>query len=1205
MEDRTLPSQFMVTTTIDNGDDTHPTPGSLRAAIIAADADIDTNGTTIVFNLPADDPNHLYYKNDGVAGQVSRSQVANTTTDDSQLTDADPDHPWSWWSIQPRGSGLPRITHPVVLDGYTQPGAHANTRIDGDDAVPRIELDGSLAGQAEGLAIDAGESTIRGLVINRFFFHGIVLDTSGGNRIQGDYIGTDPSGTLPQGNGYHGVWIFAGQNNWIGTDGYGVDDLAERNVISANGLDGIMVSDSFNVVAGNFIGTDATGTHPLGNLKDGIVVSDGNGVHPPASVRIGTNGDGVADDAERNVISGNGQAGVFITEFTAGNNVVAGNYIGTDVTGKVAVPNLHGVVTQGGTRVGVSGADVDHAAEGNVISGNSGYGINLSGGGIMIAGNSIGVDVTGETALGNGDGIGSNGSSGLIGGTTPEARNVISGNLNTGIHVFHSPNLYVLGNFIGTDATGTTPLGNQTGVFGDTCIVGGRDPNSGNVISGNGIGLRFSDGHVFGNDIGTDVTGKKALANELGLYIEGPDDTIGGTDPGAGNLISGNTYGVVIINTATRNLLQGNRIGTDASGTSALPNIRGVLLADGASGNTIGGTVAGAGNTIAFNQEYGVCVGHSNGALPFGTGNRIVGNSIFSNGGVGIDLSQGGGGDGDGVTLNDSHAGQPGPNNWQNFPVLSAAYAGASTVVMGTLHTTPSSTFTIDFYANHTPDTTGYGQGQIYLGSYTTMATDSSGNVSFNATLPVTTSPGEWISATATDPGGNTSEFSRDLKTPPLVTLAVASPINEGGTFTDAGSFSDLDSSAPWTATVNYGAGSGVQPLTLNSAKSFALSHAYTDTGSYTVTVAVTDKDGAVGTASLTETVNNVPPAVGPITAPVSPTMVNTAITAGATFTDPGIHDTHTAVRSWGDGTTSAGTVTETSGSGSVAGAHTYATDGVYTLTLTVTDKDGGVGQSVYQYVVIYDPSAGFVTGGGWITSPPGAYAANPSLTGKATFGFVSKYQKGATVPSGDTQFQFQAVGFNFHSTSYDWLVVAGAKAQYKGSGTVNGAGNDGFLLTAIDGDLPGGGGVDKFRIKVWDKTTGTILYDNQMGTSDTSDPSTAIGGGAIVIHSGTGSSGGSGGGSGTMALRVGIAEVGGPRLSLAPQLSVASQPSPAAAAGAGDAPTVVPQEVIPGQPGPGGLDLALADWVSGQGDESLVEALARDQVRARRWSQL
>jgi len=150
--------------------------------------------------------------------------------------------------------------------------------------------------------------------------------------------------------------------------------------------------------------------------------------------------------------------------------------------------------------------------------------------------------------------------------------------------------------------------------------------------------------------------------------------------------------------------------------------------------------------------------------------------------------------------------------------------------------------------------------------------------------------------------------------------------------------------------------------------------------------------------------------------------------------------------------------------------------------------------------IAVYDPSAGFVTGGGWINSPAGAYVANPGLTGKATFGFVSKYKKGQTIPDGNTEFQFEAAGFNFKSTSYEWLVVAGTKAQYKGSGTINGSGDYFFMLTAIDADVKGKG-PDTFRMKVWNKTTLAVIYDNQIGLSDSADPTMSLGGGSIQIH--------------------------------------------------------------------------------------------------------
>ena len=145
--------------------------------------------------------------------------------------------------------------------------------------------------------------------------------------------------------------------------------------------------------------------------------------------------------------------------------------------------------------------------------------------------------------------------------------------------------------------------------------------------------------------------------------------------------------------------------------------------------------------------------------------------------------------------------------------------------------------------------------------------------------------------------------------------------------------------------------------------------------------------------------------------------------------------------------------------------------------------------------MVVYDPTAGFVTGGGWFNSPAGAYKTDPGLVGEANFGFVSKYKKGATVPDGNTQFVFRAGDLNFHSNLYQWLVVAGGKAQFKGVGTINGRGNFGFLIYATDaGSTSTVGDVDTFRIQIWDKDNGdATVYDNGVEQS--------LGGGSIVIH--------------------------------------------------------------------------------------------------------
>ncbi len=269
-----------------------------------------------------------------------------------------------------------------------------------------------------------------------------------------------------------------------------------------------------------------------------------------------------------------------------------------------------------------------------------------------------------------------------------------------------------------------------------------------------------------------------------------------------------------------------------------------------------------------------------------------------------------------------------------------------------------------------------------------------------------------------------------------------------------------------------------------------------------TVGVLVTDTGGLSTTDFATVNVLNEAPVLGLIAAPLHPVAVLTEITASATFTDPGTPDTHTAEWTWGDGTTSRGTVTSGDGSGSVTDTHVYDRPGVYFVTLTLTDDDGDADSAVFEFVVVYDPDGGFVTGGGWINSPAGAYLADPTLAGRANFGFVSKYKKGTTVPTGETEFQFKTARLNFHSLSYDWLVVAGARAQYKGTGVINDIGNLGFLLTAIDSAINGGGTADKFRIKIWDKDLDdTVVYDNELGNGDNAEPTTKIQGGSIVIH--------------------------------------------------------------------------------------------------------
>ena len=243
------------------------------------------------------------------------------------------------------------------------------------------------------------------------------------------------------------------------------------------------------------------------------------------------------------------------------------------------------------------------------------------------------------------------------------------------------------------------------------------------------------------------------------------------------------------------------------------------------------------------------------------------------------------------------------------------------------------------------------------------------------------------------------------------------------------------------------------------------------------------------------------PPVITNILTPVDPVPLGNSITVTVTYSDYNLHE---AIINWGDGSNiEYGNINEQSQS--ISWNYIYPSPGVYEVTFKLADMGGKVVESVYEYIVIYDPDGGFVTGGGWINSPEGAYKPDLSLSGKANFGFVAKYKKGSTVPDGNTEFQFKAADLNFRSSSYEdmRLVIAGAKANFKGQGIINGTGIYGFMVSAIDGQITGGGGIDKFRIKIWDlNNNDEIVYDNNLtDTDENAEPTTAIEGGSIVIH--------------------------------------------------------------------------------------------------------
>ena len=395
--------------------------------------------------------------------------------------------------------------------------------------------------------------------------------------------------------------------------------------------------------------------------------------------------------------------------------------------------------------------------------------------------------------------------------------------------------------------------------------------------------------------------------------------------------------------------------------------------------------------------------------------------------------------------------------------------------------------------------TVDYGDGSptVNLGSVTGGVVPLSHRYVDNGTYTIS------VTVTDDDLGVGTGVVSvAVLNVAPMVTVtSSADEIFEGSSYTGTLSFTDPGTLDTHTATIDYGDGTPLEgPNTVTVTDVVQLSHLYVDDESVTVSVTVTDKDGGTDTGTASVTVRNVAPVVGAVTAPVVPVLIGTGVNVSASFTDVGIRDLHTATINWGDGVATTGTVAQGAGSGSVSGSKSYSSPGIYTVTVQVSDDDGATGSAQFLYVVVYDPAGGFVTGGGLIDSQAGAYVPDPSVAGRAQFAFISKYQKGASIPQGTTSFRFNAADFVFASTSYEWLVVSGAKATYKGRGTVNGAGDYGFLLSTVDGDSQAVPGPDRLRLKVWDRAAGTVIYDNQLGAADDAPAATTIAAGAITV---------------------------------------------------------------------------------------------------------
>ena len=518
------------------------------------------------------------------------------------------------FSIKP-ANALPAITAPVTIDATTQPGWIGT---------PVIELNGTntISGTV-GLRFSAGGfCTLRGLAINLFPAQLIEL-ASPSNSLQGNFIGTDVTGTLARGRGAnsHGILVSSSGNLIGGTNS------GDGNLISGGNDQGIyLLNANNNVVQGNFIGVNWAGTTALSNLNNGIVISSGSNNLVGGSV-----------PAARNIISGNGASGVFFTGSGAAGNVIQGNYIGLNRSGSNAVGNVAG---DGITLISAPGNLISN----NLISGNGKVGISISGGsaakGNLLLGNFIGTDVNGRIALGNHysgiwvSGAGSN----QIGGLNVGEGNVISGNLQDGIYLTNglTGNL-VVGNVIGLSAAGTNAVPNGfNGISinsGKSNTIGGAVSSARNVISGNlynGIEMfqvTDSGNAVLGNFIGTDITGTKAVGNQkIGVRVAASSNFIGGI--GAGNVISGNGQLGVYINgingNVTGNVIQGNLIGLDASGANGLGNGQAAIGINGAANNQIGGLRAGARNVLSASIISGGVGGFGITIINAGATNNII-----------------------------------------------------------------------------------------------------------------------------------------------------------------------------------------------------------------------------------------------------------------------------------------------------------------------------------------------------------------------------------------------------------------------------------------------------------------------------------------------------------------------------------------------------------------------------------------------------
>ena len=926
-------------------------------------------------------------------------------------------------------SGAGNVISGNTTDGVELTGSGTTGNVVAGNLIGTDVTGTAALGNGNGVVIDTGASAniIGGTtasarnIISANADSGVLIFGANDNLVEGNYVGTDKTGTVGlgnnQGSGTNGFAI-GGVTLDNGSSGNTIGGLTATpgtgagNLISGNTFAGVLLyfAGSNNLIAGNLIGTDATGTVALGNLIDPLLNYGGSGVGVEYSPDTT-----VGEPLGRNVISGNAPGtvdGNNVYLLYSSGSVVQSNYIGTDITGTVALSTttLFGVDFQYGSYTIGGLTPTPGTGLGNVISGNL-IGIYYAGytasDAVLIEGNIIGADATGEHELPNSDGgvVLYQVSLVTIGGTAAGAGNLISGDNRPGnegnIFLDDSSDNAIEGNLIGTDITGLAGLPLLVGDVGGLGVyiaagstdntIGGTTAAARNIISGiDGPGVYITDpttsGNVVaGNYIGTNLAGTTALANDgdgVAIASGAADNTIGGTAAGAGNVISGNsTDGVEISGTGTSgNIVAGDFIGTDVTGTVAIANATGVEFDTGASGNSIGGTTAGAGNTIADNTGDGVQV-VGNGT----TGNPIRGNSIYANGLLGIEL-----GTSSVPSTNILGGSTSGPNDQENYPILTiVSYApGTGTTIAGNINTTPNTEVFVDLYGDTARGQGGYGQGQTYIGSVT-VNTTGDGNASF--TFLTTSLPRNAIvTATATDPG-STSEFALDqaeearpnaaLVARPSPAGSSATNFNDGQTITFDGSGSVSPDGDALSYTWDFN--DGTPPVTTATPTE---THAYHYDGTYVVTLTVNDGHGGIESNIDILTIKKLPPLITLNALPAS-LAVGTTLHLSGTIADP-TPDLETVVLDWGDGSNPT-TLQLPAGSTTFSASHDYASPlpgGATTATIsaTVTDASNPAASPEPSPIGPLSPTPTFDVGGysGSTSASLTVFQQAPTITG-------------------------------------------------------------------------------------------------------------------------------------------------------------------------------------------------------------------------------